>query len=121
MTREEKDNIKSQMRKGVLEMCVLLLLSQERAYPSDIILILGETNLIVVEGTIYTLLNRLRREGKLQYEWEESRQGPPRKYFSATDYGREVLGAMLASWREIDNAVNFLSNNPTKTNHDQNC
>lgn len=113
MTREDTDNIKSQMRKGILELCVLRLLSRGRAYPSDIIRILSETDLIVVEGTIYSLLNRLRREGKLQYEWQESTQGPPRKYFSLTDYGREVLDAMMVSWREIERAVNYFSIDPT--------
>ena len=72
-------NIRSQMRKGILEYCILLILSRERAYPSDIISRLSAANLIVVEGTLYTLLNRLRKEGKLNYEWEESPKGPPRK------------------------------------------
>lgn len=84
LKKEETDNIKSQMRKGILELCVLRLLSDREAYPSDIIKSLHEARLTVVEGTIYTLLNRLRREGKLEYEWRESRQGPPRKYFFLT-------------------------------------
>lgn len=109
MTKEELDNIKSQMRKGTLEFCVLSMLRKGKAYPSDIIRNLSELNFIVVEGTIYALLNRLRREGKLQYEWQESTQGPPRKYFFITSHGREVLHAMYEAWNEIANAVNTLS------------
>ena len=94
-------NIRSQMRKGILEYCILLILSRERAYPSDIISRLSASNLIVVEGTLYTLLNRLRKEGKLNYEWEESPKGPPRKYYFITEQGREVLGMMSKAWNEI--------------------
>lgn len=105
MRKEDIDNIKSQMRKGILEMCVLRLLRRGEAYPSDIIRRLSEADLVVVEGTIYTLLNRLRREGKLDYLWRESRQGPPRKYFFLTPTGFETLGAMDEAWREIETAV----------------
>lgn len=112
MTKEELDNIKSQMRKGTLEFCVLSMLRQRRAYPSDIIRTLSDLDFKVVEGTIYTLLNRLKREGKLQYEWQESTQGPPRKYFYITPYGVEVLRAMYEAWNEIANAVNYLSQTP---------
>lgn len=94
-------NIRSQMRKGILEYCVLLLLSRKRAYPSDIIGGLSEASLIVVEGTLYTLLNRLRKEGKLNYEWEESPKGPPRKYYFITPSGEEALKEMSEAWDEI--------------------
>ena len=107
MKKEELDNIKSQMRKGILELCVLRLLSHGEAYPSDIIKTLSEARLIVVEGTIYTLLNRLRREGKLDYLWRESRQGPPRKYFFLTPLGLETLKAMNEAWREIETTLNY--------------
>lgn len=116
------DNIKSQMRKGILELCVLRLLRRGEAYPSDIIKALSESNLIVVEGTIYTLLNRLRREGKLEYVWRESRQGPPRKYFFLTELGLETLEAMDEAWGEIERTVNYFSNHnilPT-TNYEEN-
>lgn len=106
----DKDNIKSQMRKGMLEYCVLMLLSREKAYPSDIIRTLSEADMIVVEGTIYTLLNRLRREGKLDYEWQESPKGPPRKYYFITETGKEVLEAMYEAWIEISSAINHISN-----------
>ena len=78
--RMNTENLKSQMRKGVLEYCTLLLLSRKRAYTSDIISELKKAHLIVVEGTLYPLLTRLKNDGLLAYEWEESTQGPPRKY-----------------------------------------
>ena len=100
--------MKSQMRKGILEYCVLLILDKGRAYPSDIITRLNDAKLIVVEGTIYTLLNRLRKEGKLSYEWEESPKGPPRKYYFITETGRKTLDEMSEAWDEIVNHVNYL-------------
>ncbi len=100
-TKVSDSNIRSQMRKGILEYCVLLLLNRKRAYPSDIINGLSEASLIVVEGTLYTLLNRLRKEGKLNYEWEESPKGPPRKYYFITPAGEETLKEMSEAWDEI--------------------
>lgn len=81
------DNVKSQMRKGMLEYCILLLLHRESAYSSDIIQKLKEARLIVVEGTLYPLLTRLKNDGLLSYEWVESTQGPPRKYYGLTPEG----------------------------------
>lgn len=101
-------NIKSQMRKGILEYCILLLLRQGRFYPSDIIIQLQKANMIVVEGTIYTLLNRMRKEGKLNYEWEESPKGPPRKYYMLTPFGEEVLKIMSEAWDEMSGTVSRL-------------
>lgn len=107
----EKDvNMRSQMRKGILEYCILLLLSHERAYPSDIIGKLKEASLIVVEGTLYTLLNRLRKEGKLNYVWEESPKGPPRKYYFITPAGLYALNEMSLAWDEIVANVNYFRN-----------
>lgn len=103
-------NAKSQMRKGMLEYCVLLLLKRQPAYASDIIQQLKEAELLVVEGTLYPLLSRLKREGLLQYEWEESRQGPPRKYYALTDDGQKVLKELDAAWSEIAGTVSFLKN-----------
>ncbi|MBD5184198.1 MAG: PadR family transcriptional regulator [Bacteroidales bacterium] len=109
MTIEEKtSNIKSQMRKGMLEYCILLVLKDGRKYTSDIIDRMRESGLAVVEGTLYTLLNRLRKEGKLNYEWEESPKGPPRKYYMLTPAGSEVLHYMSEAWDEIANTVNSL-------------
>lgn len=117
MNKEESANIKSQMRKGVLELCVLRFLQRGEAYPSDIIAALSEADLLVVEGTIYTLLNRLRREGKLDYLWRESRQGPPRKYFFLTPFGEQTLQAMNEAWEEIEKTVNHFAN-PAKHEED---
>lgn len=112
-------NIRSQMRKGILEYCVLLLLSRGRAYPSDIINGLSEADLIVVEGTLYTLLNRLRKEGKLSYEWEESPKGPPRKYYFITPVGKETLSEMSDAWDEIVANVNHFRNLTSESTESQ--
>ena len=95
------ENVRAQMRKGVLEYCILLLLAKEDAYASSIISKLKEANMIVVEGTLYPLLIRQKNQGLLQYRWEESPQGPPRKYYAITDKGREQLEEMNNAWQEI--------------------
>lgn len=95
------ENIKSQMRKGILEYCTLLILSKKRAYVSDIIQSLKESRLIVVEGTLYPLLTRLKNAGLLDYEWEESPQGPPRKYYRLTETGRAFLNELESAWTEL--------------------
>lgn len=99
------DNAKAQMRKGVLEYCILTVLSQQDCYASDIINRLKEAKLIVVEGTLYPLLTRQKNAGLLSYRWEESQQGPPRKYYRLTDLGKEFLGELDLSWEELVNAV----------------
>ena len=101
MTDSNVDNIKSQMRKGVLEYCILGILGREDAYASLLISSLKEARMIVVEGTLYPLLTRLKNQGLLSYRWEESTQGPPRKYYSLTDKGREALAEMDAAWNEV--------------------
>jgi len=101
-------NSKSQMRKGMLEYCILLLLKQQAAYASDIIQRLREAEMIVMEGTLYPLLTRLKNDGLLGYEWQESTQGPPRKYYKLTSDGQEALAQLNASWEEISRTVNFL-------------
>lgn len=101
------DNIRTQMRKGMLELSVLLILQRGRAYPSDILRSLRKSGMIVVEGTLYTVLNRLRRDGHLDYEWEESTMGPPRKYYTLSDSGLRLLDALIAEWRSISNAIGF--------------
>jgi len=99
------DNAKAQMRKGVLEYCILTVLSQQDCYASDIINRLKEAKLIVVEGTLYPLLTRQKNAGLLSYRWEESQQGPPRKYYRLTDKGKDFLGELDLSWEELVNAV----------------
>lgn len=95
------ENVRSQMRKGVLEYCILCLLAKEDAYASSLLAQLKEANMIVVEGTLYPMLIRQKNQGLLTYRWEESPQGPPRKYYSLTDKGREQLAQMDDAWREI--------------------
>lgn len=106
------ENAKSQMRKGMLEYCVLLLLSEQPYYASDIISRLKEARLIVVEGTLYPLLTRLKKDGLLTYEWKESTQGPPRKYYELTEEGKEFLAGLDAAWDELVHTVTHLKNNP---------
>lgn len=95
------ENIKSQMRKGVLEYCILSILSKKEAYASSMLEELKVADMLVVEGTIYPMLIRQKNQGLLTYRWEESPQGPPRKYYSITDKGREVLAQMDAEWTDI--------------------
>lgn len=104
----ERNN--AQMRKGVLELCILSIVSREDAYASDIIGKLKEAKLIVVEGTLYPLLTRLKNEGLLGYRWEESTQGPPRKYYKITESGQKSLDEMTADWRELIESVERLMN-----------
>lgn len=99
------ENAKAQMRKGVLEYCILLVLSDEPLYASNIIMGLKEAKLIVVEGTLYPLLTRLKNDGLLTYKWEESTQGPPRKYYELTDTGRKFLEELGKSWTELTDSV----------------
>ncbi|MDO4181510.1 MAG: PadR family transcriptional regulator [Bacteroidales bacterium] len=105
------DNVRSQMRKGMLEYCILLLLHKEPSYASDIILKLKEAKLIVVEGTLYPLLTRLKNDGLLSYEWVESTQGPPRKYYRLTPPGEDFLNGLDMAWKELTETVNHLKNN----------
>ncbi len=93
------------MRKGILEYCILSILEENDAYSSKIIEKLKEAQLIVVEGTLYPLLTRQKNAGLLSYRWEESTQGPPRKYYSLTELGREVLEELDKSWKELVDAV----------------
>lgn len=93
------------MRKGVLELCILAIISESDAYASDILEKLKDAKLIVVEGTLYPLLTRLKNEGFLSYRWEESKSGPPRKYYQLTELGRSMLNELRASWKELTGAV----------------
>ncbi len=105
------ENTKAQMRKGVLEYCILAILSRSDKYASNIINELKDAKMIVVEGTLYPLLTRLKNAGLLTYRWEESTQGPPRKYYELTDEGRGFLGELDASWKELVDAVAVINNN----------
>ncbi|MCB0619325.1 MAG: PadR family transcriptional regulator [Saprospiraceae bacterium] len=105
------DNTKAQMRKGVLELCILSIISEEEAYTSDIIGKLKEADLIVVEGTLYPLLTRLKKSGLLQYTWRESTEGPPRKYYQLTDQGQDFLQGLLETWNQLVSAVHQSTKN----------
>jgi PadR family transcriptional regulator PadR len=100
------ENTKAQMRKGILELCVLAILSQQESYPSEIIQLLKENELIVVEGTLYPLLTRLKNEDLLTYRWQESTEGPPRKYYSLTKDGEQFFNELKITWKALSNAVN---------------
>jgi PadR family transcriptional regulator PadR len=102
------ENAKAQMRKGVLEFCILSILSKGDAYATDILNKLKESQLIVVEGTLYPLLSRQKNSGLLSYRWEESTQGPPRKYYALTEKGSEALKDLEGSWRELIDAVDSI-------------
>ena len=104
------DNAKAQIRKGILEYCILCVLSGGDAYASDIINRLKDAQMIVVEGTLYPLLTRQKNAGLLSYRWEESTQGPPRKYYSITEEGHRFLTDLDASWQELVYSVNQLRN-----------
>jgi PadR family transcriptional regulator, regulatory protein PadR len=103
------DNTASQMRKGVLEFCILSVIKQGEAYPSDIIDKMKAANLNIFEGTLYPLLTRLKNAELLSYRWEESTSGPPRKYFSLTEKGLAFYTELEATWNEMANAVTTLT------------
>ncbi|MDD4149755.1 MAG: PadR family transcriptional regulator [Bacteroidales bacterium] len=98
----------AQMRKGVIEYCTLLILSKQDCYSNDILQQLKEADMIVVEGTIYPLLTRLKNSELLSYRWEESNQGPPRKYYSLTEKGKKMLNEFDKSWTELVESINML-------------
>ncbi len=112
------ENAKAQMRKGVLEYCILTILESKDSYASEIIVQLKEAKLIVVEGTLYPLLTRAKNAGLLSYRWEESTQGPPRKYYKLTEKGTEFLTEMKSSWMALVQAVDNIrvKNLPAEAN-----
>jgi hypothetical protein len=103
------ENTKAQMRKGILEFCILSLISQREMYVSDLMEALKKGQLNVVEGTIYPLLTRLKNVGILSYRWEESSEGPPRKYYQITDKGSEFLAELEKTWNDLTNSVNQIT------------
>ncbi len=102
-------NTQSQMRKGVLEFCILSIIKQGEVYPSDIVERMKTANLHILEGTLYPLLTRLKNAGLLTYRWVESVSGPPRKYFSMTDKGLEFYDELERTWKELADAVHALT------------
>jgi PadR family transcriptional regulator PadR len=105
------DNIKAQMRKGILEYCILSILSKDDAYASEIINQLKQSEMIVVEGTLYPLLTRQKNQQLLSYRWEESTQGPPRKYYSITSKGKLALEELDKVWNDLVNTIDNIKTN----------
>jgi PadR family transcriptional regulator, regulatory protein PadR len=107
------ENTQSQMRKGILEFCILSVIRRGEAYPSDIVEEMKAANLHILEGTLYPLLTRLKNASMLTYRWVESNSGPPRKYFSLTPAGEEFYKELETTWYELANAVNSLTSKTT--------
>lgn len=106
------ENTTSQMRKGLLELCILGIIHKEKeAYTSDILEQLKSADLVVLEGTLYPLLTRLKNADVLQYRWEESTSGPPRKYYALTSYGNKVYKKLKDAWDELSNSIQQITNN----------
>lgn len=103
------ENTKAQMRKGVLEFCILSVLRDKEAYTSEILDTLKKAKLLVVEGTVYPLLTRLKNDGLLDYRWEESNSGPPRKYYGLTEEGNLFLTELNGTWTELSDAVTLIT------------
>ena len=104
------ENTQSQMRKGILEFCILSIIRRGEAYPSDIVEEMRAANLQILEGTLYPLLTRLKNADMLTYRWVESNSGPPRKYFSLTLKGESFYKELEQTWQELANGVNALAN-----------
>lgn len=115
MNNENLEKVKKQMKRGVLEMCILSIISEGEIYPSDILDRLKKIGpeILVKEGTLYPLLTRLKNAGMLQYTWRESTQGPPRKYYSITEQGKLFLNGLLQTWNQLVLAVNNTTKNLT--------
>ena len=109
------ENTKAQMRKGILEFCILSLIQQREMYVSDLIESLKKGKLDVVEGTLYPLLTRLKNGEFLSYRWEESTGGPPRKYYQITEKGKLFLAELLNTWNELTDSVNQITKNNNST------
>ncbi|MFM1828698.1 MAG: hypothetical protein RL624_939 [Bacteroidota bacterium] len=105
------ENTQSQLKKGVLEYCILSIIMNGEVYPSEIIEKMKSANLVILEGTLYPLLTRLKNADLLSYRWVESNSGPPRKYFSLTDKGKEFYLSLQQTWMEINTAVQIITKN----------
>ncbi len=102
------ENLATQLRKGFLVYCVLVICAQDAKYTSDILQTLRQSQLVVVEGTIYPLLNRLQKDGLLSHEWQESEQGPPRKYYQLTTYGQQVTDQLRNHINQLNETLKSL-------------
>lgn len=108
------DNTQSQMKKGILEFCILSIIKKGEAYPSDIVEEMKQANMQILEGTLYPLLTRLKNAGMLSYRWVESNSGPPRKYFSLTDQGQLFYNDLEKTWRNLADGVERVINGSNK-------
>ncbi len=108
------ENAQVQMRKGILEFCILHIISRGEVYASNMLEELTAAKIMVVEGTLYPLLTRLKNSGLLDYKWVESSSGPPRKYYILTDSGREFLTQLQSTWEELQTSVNQIVTNEPK-------
>jgi len=106
--KNDIENTRAQMRKGFLEYCILLVISAGKIYASDIIRRLKKADLLVVEGTLYPLLTRLKNSGLVKYTWQESKTGPPRKYYTLTERGDKTINELNQTWESLDNTIKEL-------------
>lgn len=111
------ENTQSQMRKGILEFCILAVIRRGEAYPSDLIAELKGAGLPILEGTLYPLLTRLKNAGLLSYRWVESQSGPPRKYFSLTESGHATYAELERTWKELSDAVGVITDPQRSAHH----
>ncbi len=102
------ENIKAQIRKGILDFTVLIIIAAKEVYASEILAKLKKTDLIIVEGTLYPLLSRLKRHELVQYVWKESKNGPPRKYYQLTPKGKQAIKELKISWEDLYKSINTL-------------
>lgn len=109
MESESLDQKKASMRKSLLEFCILLVIRDGRMYSSDILAALKKADLLVVEGTLYPLLSRLKTQGLVEYDWEESKSGPPRKYYGLTKIGTDTLAQLEKTWKELHASITSLA------------
>ncbi len=114
------ENTQIQMRKGVLEFCILSIISRGEVYASDMLAELTQAKIMVVEGTLYPLLTRLRKAGLVDYKWVESTSGPPRKYYTITLQGQEFLNALMRTWVELTNSTNQIVMKTIDNQHNHN-
>jgi PadR family transcriptional regulator PadR len=103
--KKSLENAAAQMRKGVLEFAILLVIAKQKTYANEIIAVMKEAKLTVVEGTVYPLLSRLKNSGLLDYDWEESKSGPPRKYYTLTNKGQQFLNGCEEQWNTLEKAI----------------
>ena len=117
---KEETNAKSAMQRSLIELCTLAILAKHDAYTNDIVQLLRDNDIIVVEGSIYPLLSNLKKLGLLSYRWEESAQGPPRKYYNLTEEGKSYFAHWCADWDKLVASVDFLlGRTTTKTSQEK--